>query len=63
MKRKPGDAINLLFWKSVKGPPELTSPSDGRIVINSSYAFTSYAPRRDLGFNSGVFETETEVPP
>ena len=41
------------------GPPGLTSPSDGRIAINSTYAFTSYALWRDLVFNPGVFGTET----
>jgi hypothetical protein len=35
------------------------SPSDGRIASNSKYAFTSYAMKEDVGFNPGIFGTET----
>ncbi|KAJ4449595.1 hypothetical protein ANN_00998 [Periplaneta americana] len=37
-----------------RGPPGLTSPSDGRILSTVTYVFPSYALRRDLGFNSGI---------
>jgi hypothetical protein len=51
--------ISLLFSKSIKGTPGLTSPSGGRIIINSTYAFISCTLRRDLGFNSDIFGRET----
>ena len=35
------------------------SQFDGRITINNTYAFTSYALRRDLEFNPGTFGTGT----
>ena len=35
-KVKPVPAQSLLFSKSTKEPPGLTSPSDGRIAIKSS---------------------------
>ncbi|KAJ4442950.1 hypothetical protein ANN_04548 [Periplaneta americana] len=38
---------------ALRGPPGLTSPSDGRITINSDICLPSYALRRDLGFNPG----------
>ena len=55
--------ISLLLLKSIKGPPGLTSPPNGRITINSTYAFTSYALQRYFGFNRRIFgpETMTEV--
>ena len=37
--------ISVLFRKAPCGPPGLTSPSHGRIAINSTYEF-----RRDLGY-------------
>ena len=43
MSRKGGGET---FQKSPRGPPGLTYPSDGRIAINSTYAFTSLC--RDL---------------
>ena len=35
-KVKPAPVHSLLFSKSTKGPPCLTSPSDGRFAINSN---------------------------
>ena len=51
---KPGAGISLLFSKA-----GLMLPSDGRIAINNTYAFTSYALQRDLGFNPSIFAAET----
>jgi hypothetical protein len=60
MKRKSSAGISLLFKKKTPmGPPGLTSSSDGRMAVNSTYAFTSHAVRRDLGFNPVIFGTET----
>ena len=41
--------------KAPRGPPGLTSPSDGRIAINSTnlYAFSTYILRKGLEFNPG----------
>ena len=47
--------ISLLLSKSTKGPQRLAFPFDGRIVINSTFAFTAKALWRDLGFNPGIF--------
>ena len=52
---EPGVGIRLLFSKAPRRTPGLTSPSDGRIAINSRYAFTSYALKRNLEFNLGIF--------
>ena len=59
MKENPVPALAYLFLKSTKGPPGLMFPSDRQIAINSTYAFTSYALLRDLGFNPDIFLTET----
>jgi hypothetical protein len=48
VKRKPYSGISLLFSKLSKGPSGLTSASDGRIGIDNTYAFTSFALWRDL---------------
>ena len=57
--KKPDARINLLFWKKTKGSVGLIFPTDVQIVINSTYAFTSYALWRNLAFNPGKFGTET----
>ena len=44
----------------IKGSPGLRSPSDERIAINGTYAFTSYTLREDLGFNPSIFGTKTK---
>ena len=59
LKSKPGASISLLFSKSTKGTPGLTSTSDGLIAINTTYFFRSYPLRGDLGINPGIFGTET----
>jgi hypothetical protein len=46
------------FLKSTKAARLKKSLSDGRITINSTYAFTSNALGRDYGFNPGIFGTE-----
>ena len=59
---RKGEGVTALaysFQKESRGPPGLTSSSDGRIAINSTYAFTSHALRRDLRFNPGIFGTDT----
>ena len=43
MKVKPGSGISLLSSKTPRESPVLTFPSDGRIAINSTDGFTSYA--------------------
>jgi hypothetical protein len=53
----PVPASAYSIEKAPRGPPGLTS--DVRIAINSTYAFTSYALRRYLGFNPIIFGTET----
>ena len=35
--------------------PILTSASDKRITVNSTYAFITNALQRNLGFNPGIF--------
>jgi hypothetical protein len=40
----------------MKGPPHLTSPSYEQIVINSIYAFTTYALHRDMEFDPVIFK-------
>ena len=52
----PGIAYSYL--KAPKGPPNVTSPSEWVIVIQSTYSFTTNSLRRDLGFNSDIFEAE-----
>ena len=59
MKVKPGSGISLLLLKTPREPPRLTSPFDGRIAINSTYAFASYPLMRDLELDTGIFGTET----
>ena len=61
VKGKPGAGISLLFSKDPRGPPGLTSPSEGRIAIKSTYAFTIYALQRGLGFNPVIFGTKTHL--
>ena len=39
--------------------PGLMVQSDEQIAINDTYSFTSYALWRDLGYNQGIFGTET----
>ena len=56
---KHSASISLLFSKLPRRLPGLTSPSDGRITINSPFAFTSYELRRNLGFNPGMFGAKT----
>ena len=51
--------ISLPFSKITKGTARINVPILGQIAINYTYTFTSYAMRRDLGFNSGIFRTET----
>ena len=60
MEEKPGVSIAYSSRKVLKGSPGLTSPSNGRIAMSSTYAFTSYALRRDLRFNQ-VYGTGTEL--
>ena len=55
--RKPGAGISLLFSIVPRGPPGLTSPSDERITINSTHAFSSYALQRKLRLNPSKFGT------
>ena len=38
-RRNPVPALAYSYQKTRKGPPRLTSPSDGRIFINSAYGF------------------------
>ena len=47
-ERKADAGISLLFWKSPRGLPVLSSPSNGRITFNSTFAFISQALRREL---------------
>ena len=51
-----GAGISIVFSKTTKGAPGLTTPSDGRMTVNNACAFTSL--RMDLGFNSNMFGTE-----
>ena len=59
MKVKPGAEISHSFRKALKGTPGLTCSLYGRIANNITYALTSYALRRDLGFKPDIFGTET----
>ena len=56
VKPGPVPAHSLLFSKSTKGPPGLTSPSDGRIAINNRllYAFSTYILWKGVEFNPGL---------
>ena len=56
---KPDAAISLLSSKAPTGSPGLKSPSDVRIVFNSTSAFTSNALERDLGLKLGILGSET----
>ena len=56
---KPGAGIILCLSKSAKGPPGLTYAFDGLFALNTTYAFASYALRRDLEFSPAIFGTET----
>ena len=49
----PGTGISVVFFKSTKGVTRFNVP----IAINSTYAFTSYVVRKDLGFNPCGTET------
>ena len=40
--------------KAPRGPPGLTSPSNGRITINSTICFSTYILRKGLEFNPGL---------
>ena len=52
-------ALTYSFGKVRRGPPGLTSPSDERIAINSTCAFTLCAVRWDLRFNPAICGTDT----
>ena len=52
---KTGDELTLLLSKIIKGPLGCTFPIDGRITINSTYAFTTIESRKDLILNQGNF--------
>ena len=54
VKGKFGAGISLLLSKRIKG-----TPLYGRITVINTYAFTSYALQRNLGFIPGIFGTET----
>jgi hypothetical protein len=47
-ERKTGDGISTRLNIPIR-----------RINHNSTYAFTSHTLHRDLGFNTGIFGTET----
>ena len=61
MKKKPDAGVGLLLSKRNKGTSGLTYPSDGRITINSTYAFATNALGRDLGFNPGIFGADNPL--
>jgi hypothetical protein len=56
---KSDASISLLLSKASRRPPGLKSASDGRIAINSTYNFLSFALGGYLGFNHDIIETET----
>ena len=47
------------LFESIKVAARLNVPVRGTNHINSTYAFKSYTLRMDLGFNPGIFGTET----
>ena len=57
MKDKPVAGISLLQLKVSREPPRSTSPPDGPIVINNTYAFILHALR--TGFNPDILVPET----
>ena len=48
--------LSYSFQKAPRGSPGLTFPIDGRNATDYTYAFSSYALRRDLGFNLAILE-------
>ena len=59
MNEKPSAGISLLLYKNAMGVTRLTSPSKGRIIVNSRPTFTitinAVGLQRDLRFNPGIF--------
>jgi len=54
VKEKLGVGISLLLPKESRGPPGLTSLSDGRIAINDRYSFTTNALQKGFGYSPRI---------